>query len=972
MAIWNQNYDQNSYVTKGYQLPTREIIGAIGAKTNYFLDSANKLANEYNNTFDFNLSNDANKSRLQQQKAEIDEKMKGLVKKDLTISDNSAAIRNLYKPVMQDQSYLMDEALTNKISSGFQQAQSDLKKNGADHYNMKSIQVLNETLEDWKKDNPANIEKYTSDTLGTTYQPYDPKVDKEFQKTIQDRVKSGKIKVDVKDGQGNIITQEYADLNSVQAQEYIREIRPQQQVVQDQLDAKLYGNRLRKSSPEERGQLLSSIQGIQKYNVDKQVAYIDNERHKVEANYALQPKDEQENGKKAYEASIEQYKDIAGKAKAMYSTFDDNAYFDPNKRNLSQNQLETILNQRSINALVDGMGLESNSRTIKSDVAFWNAQNLEFNRTKLAAENDYRKADLAIKAAKLKGKEGGADGENSNIQPASDVASLGTQGLDPERKAEVISKEIQTQLRGELETKKSGIASNLFSQLGVTVNNPDGFGNTDFFSALDKANPNDTLETLLSSITGGSETNKNLIKILVNEGAKKLTNGKLYKEKTLPTISLREAKMDIKAALENPEIFNSAIKKAGIDTGNFNAADYLGYQSSQIHFDEKTQEQKYGRAYKEAAKQIIPNAESKTFDQLKYYNEEQYVKDISSQLSGMGLSSKDINDFSKYLKGEDVNNPKVKAVTSTSPYDDGLSPFTGRVGLNPILSKFEQNWKQYQKSLNSNIAKISQGASNYNTTTFQLTDKAPSEKSFDPSVHYNKAAFQTLITNNSSGANAAGETKDADFVKKVQQFVNTDKDIISGFAPYSDGDTNFITLKINRNKDNDKVIKEAGLDPDELTNTKIYIDKPAIERLGFKPQSRATSDLQKGRIFGANTQSGNSFSFYNVGDANNMKINYDGSFLMTAGVGGVFSIKQPTLGTYIKSTGKEDAIHAGGADVVASHVYQLDADAKRVTDILRKYKVDFSGEKNITFAQLPEKAKEELRAKTLQFKNQRD
>src|SRR5437868_15430611 len=109
MAIWNQSYDPNSYITKGYTRPDKEILGAIAARTQYYLQSAQQIKNDYDSTFDFNLSNESNKNSLRAQQAQIDEQKKTLLKRDLSIGDNSSAIKNLFKPVMQNTNYIQDE-----------------------------------------------------------------------------------------------------------------------------------------------------------------------------------------------------------------------------------------------------------------------------------------------------------------------------------------------------------------------------------------------------------------------------------------------------------------------------------------------------------------------------------------------------------------------------------------------------------------------------------------------------------------------------------------------------------------------------------------------------------------------------------------------------------------------------------------------------------------------------------------------
>jgi hypothetical protein len=985
MASYTQAPAYQTYQTQGYQLPAQQIIGAINAKSQYYLQTAQQLKNQYDTTFDFNLSNEINKNSIRAQQAEIDNQMKDLVKKDLTISDNSSSIRNLFKPIMQNTSYIADEQLTNKIQSGFRDAQSDLKRKGSDHYNIKSIQVLNNTLEDWKNDDPSNIDRYTSDALGTTYQPYDPAVDKEFNKTIQDRVKNGKIKVDVPDGSGRIVTTEYVDMNSQQAKEYVRSIRPQQQVVQDQLDAKIYTSAFRKASPQEQQQLATYVEGVKNYNIHKEVGAIEADKHKLETQYALLPKETQEKNdvKKAYHTNLEDYNDRIVKAQAMYSDFDNKAYFDPHKKNVAENQLQSILSQRNINGIVDGMGLDKTSTTIKTDASYWSARNLEFNEKKFLAEQEYKKMDLILKASKADKDAKAAKvvpSTSDNIQAAGDVSEIGTAGLNDAQKIDVKGKEMQTAIAGELEAKKSDVASGLFSKLGIMVNT--GVDNEDFFSALDKVDNRAPIGNLLDSLSGGATTpsgefttNRKLINALINEGTAKMTGGRLFKESTIPTIKASQAKVAIKAALDDPKIFNAAINKAELDTGDFSVADYIGYQKGQIAYDEKTQAQKYGSTYQTAASVLpVPGAKNKPFEELKHYDQMSYARDLSPQLRSMGFNDKDVVDFGRYLKGQETNNVKIKSGSPSSPYEDPLSSFTTSLRLNPTLEHFVKGWQDYQKALNTGLTAISTGASNYNTKSYSVIPEM--KENFDASRQLVKSDFITLIKNNTTEATLQGQTQDAEFLGKVKDLVSSDKDAVAGFSAYSDGRNNFITLNINKSAENDKIIKSFKLDPQDLVNLKIQVDNSGIQKLGFKPQSEATSDIQKGKTFGSALRSGKSFSFYNSGSAASPNVAFDGS-LLVANVEpntATFAINERTTANFVKNykdNALQQAIATGHADDVASHIYQQDAEAKRIVDILDKYHINYK-DQNLVFAQLPQKVKDELKTNTVSFKNRKD
>lgn len=975
MASYTQPPAYQTFQTQGYHLPDQQIIGAINQKTRYYLETAQQLKNQYDTTFDFNLSNEANKSSIRAQQADVDAKMKDLVKKDLTISDNSSSIRSLFKPIMQNTSYIADEQLTNKIQSGFRDAQSDLKKKGSDHYNIKSIQVLNNTLEDWKNDDPSNIDRYNSDVLGTTYQPYNPAIDKEFQKTVQDRVKNGKIKVDVPDGSGRIVTTEYVDMNSQQAKEYIRSIRPQQQSVQDQLDAKIYSNAFRKGSLQEQQQLAAYVEGVKNYNISKEVNSIETHKHKRELKYALLHKEDQEKTeiKKDYQTDIAYYNNQIVKAQNMYSTFDNKAYFDPHKKNVAENQLESILSQRNINGIVDGMGLDKTSTTIKTDASYWSAKNLEFNEKKFLAEQEYRKMDLMLKAAKAEKAAKAVPSTSDGIEAAENLADIGTAGLSDAKKIEVKGKEIQTAIAGELEAKKSDVASDLFSKLGIMVNS--GVDNEDFFSALDKVDNKTPIEGLLNSLAGGNETNRKFITSLINEGTAKMTGGKIFKESTIPYIKASQAKAAIKVALDDPSIFNRAINKAGLDTGDFSVADYIGYKKGQIAYDEKTQAQKYAGTYQKAATILpIPNAKEKSFEELKHYDQMSYAKDLTPQLRTMGFNDKDVADFGRYLKGQEINNIKIKSGSASSPYQDPLSSFTSSIRLNPALEHFVRGWQDYQKALNTGLTSMSTVASDYNTKSYSVIPEM--KDNFDASRQFIKSDFNTLIKNNTTEASLNGETQDAEFLNKVRDLVASDKDAISGFSSYSDGRNNFITLNISRSTENDKIIKSFDLDPEKLVNLKIQVDNTGIQKLGFKPQSEATSDIQKGKIFGSPLRSGKSFSFYNNGSASSPNIAFEGSLLVpNIDINtGSFAINERTTANFVKTfkdNALQQAIAKGHSDEVASHIYQQDSEAKRITDILDKYNVNYK-DQTLIFAQLPQKVKDELRVNTISFKNRKD
>lgn len=1008
-----------------YNLDNNSILNTINAKTNQFLNSALNIKNSYDNTFDFDLSNQSNILSLQSKQAEVDKQLKGTLKGDLSIGDISQKSLDLFKSVATDKNYLYDEHITKTIKSSLNEAEENLKKNGADNYNSLSVQSMQNTLNKWRNDSPDNYVSYLDDTLGTTYQPYDAKVDQAYLKNLQSKVKDGKIKVEKKDGSGNIISSTYSDMSSLEAQEYIRSTRPQQMATQEALEARVALDNLSEmnQTPEGRAKVQKYYEDVKNSNKDTEIGYMSVGRENIAAQLALTP-DIDKDTKDALKIKLDEYDTAIKDVEQKYNSFDSDAYVNPNKIKQARLQVQSLNQERNINGIVSGLGLNQTAVTIKQDAAFFSKKNLDLAERRFAWQQLYDQAKLTKAGKSSDATSIPLNSDNSNSLAYDTPLISNPNDLSTPEGILKVGSEVELKLKGETESLKNQSYKNTLSSLQLNVRNANGYGSSDLLTAIDEAAKNGSnglsmFKDIFSQFR--DETSQKLVKALLNQGAIEEQGGIPANFDKIANI---QASRWLKRALGNPETLKKALVKAGLDNQSFGAGDQQKSSmeiASDIYFDNQKAEmlkesnlKNYLPLYQSTARELG----IKDFDNLKddspfFYEGDNFVYKRKGELKAKGYSDKEVDSIADYVKDGDVDkllssSPRLgSSNTQVLNMDkEGFGKFGVITTSKPVLNDFgkvavelKDTWDNFDKSLKTKLA--NKGSDFHNKAViYNLYDTHnKNDKNFSPSEDFKDINLQTVIerlkVDDSIISNIDGSTTNKNFSKALSAIVSkgfVSNEFIQGVKVETDGNKSWLTIQPKALTDESKkkfdgTISFGGIaglfDYDkedffkDLGNVKIAIpNQIANQDFHLPTLSPAAGQLKAGQLFGVpKLVSGNSIQIEDRGAGENIQLYFNGKFKSILPFeGGKYRIKDIDF-----TTGNLDEIrmYTGiGRDIpglldqfkrdpegMSKHINHFDMTATLIENVLKKYSTKDNpiNPEEFVFSTLDPKIKEELK-----------
>src|ERR1700749_160113 len=112
MASYQQGNDYQTYQVNPYQLPTQQIIQAIGTRNQYWDSAASSLKNAYQNYLGLDLTRADNHQRLDQLMQGVNDNLKQVSKTDLSLGENYGKAMNIFDPIIKDDNIMGDNAIT--------------------------------------------------------------------------------------------------------------------------------------------------------------------------------------------------------------------------------------------------------------------------------------------------------------------------------------------------------------------------------------------------------------------------------------------------------------------------------------------------------------------------------------------------------------------------------------------------------------------------------------------------------------------------------------------------------------------------------------------------------------------------------------------------------------------------------------------------------------------------------------------
>ncbi|TXI86828.1 MAG: hypothetical protein E6Q36_08495 [Chryseobacterium sp.] len=190
MASYQQNPAYNTYSFRPYELPVNEIFNAIQAKSAYWTEGAMQVRSAYEQAANLELSHKSSKDKLKNFMVGANDLIAKVGKTDLSIAENRTAGMNIFKPLYDDKSLMLDDQLTKYYKSQFQLAERAKTQNGGKDYSATNEGYMMEKYNDFVNDgNEANWENhYNSRRAYTPYYNYRSEFDEVLKNCKPDSV----------------------------------------------------------------------------------------------------------------------------------------------------------------------------------------------------------------------------------------------------------------------------------------------------------------------------------------------------------------------------------------------------------------------------------------------------------------------------------------------------------------------------------------------------------------------------------------------------------------------------------------------------------------------------------------------------------------------------------------------------------------------------------------------------------------
>lgn len=890
MASYQQQPDYRTFQIQPYERDNNAVLQTLNAKTNYYLSSAQQIKNQYQDAFSMSLTNEGNIANREAQRQQIDSQLTQITKKDLSIGDNQRTALDLFKPIMTNQNYLYDEKITSDVMSGLQRSEADRKNKGSNYLNVESVKALHNTLDDLRTADTSQKDwasPFVSDALATTYIPYDPQVDKDYQAGLQKFLKDTTSKYSTQqvkvgsDGKATgyyLSEREQAAQTQMEMQSYISENRPEQQKVLSELKAKNLAHDYKQTVLNDpiNGKALA----IQNMNQLKQKAYnsdvnILNEtiNRLVSSKLAIASTDPDN---PAYAALTSKIDNLNGayrtQLEAEYKRISPESILSDH---MGYQDLASLYDRISVNSQVDALGLDRVSETLKADQS---ATSLQNNKDNIAAR--LQLGVISAETARMKALGKNADGSqiiNPNIAPTTDLS--GDVKITGEQKLQTL----QSQLATNEDDARKALLRDGFGAV-VNVNGQ----NTDVISAMmQPQNQNLRFDDFLNK-SGLPDSTKDVLKAL---------NGDVYAQNDLDVTSqahtTKGAAARIMTALHEDKSLASTLMRAGMDAQNIDAIGGFGTSLQDLRNKRNNIANSYGEDIRKSVS-AIPEVSKLSNEDLINLDMQKFVEINRGKLSSIGLDDSQIANLGRTLDDfvprdteYDYLHP-VSGAYSRSALGEYGAAKSVIPSQNKAITALKEQWATFRKNRedainNSGRTLLANGA------TFQIDQSAPgkdeSQIDIDKSVIHS-AAVSSLL--NQAHTTIDGiQPIDADASAAFDKLKGQMAPFLQNMQVFDDNSQNPY-LKLNLTEDGAKKLiasaKLQGIDDTDnlveaLNSTRFYVPRTELSRFGFGQQSSTALDFTNGSgQYNYNLTSGGQINFRNVGMGGTTDIRPDGKF----------------------------------------------------------------------------------------------
>jgi hypothetical protein len=949
----------------------QQVMSTIGARTQYYVSTLTNMKNQRDSAVSMNLTDETNKQELQSLTEQADKQIADMTKKDLSIGNYAAQTKDLLKPITQNQNFLYDEHITGLVSGELQKAQGIAAEKGPSSYHLESVKALQNTLGDLRTarkdagDNPNWAKRFLNDTLGTTYVPYDSKIDEKFDAESRKFLKDLKSKYTTNtakyDAQGNptgfyLSESEVSAVTDMEMQNWLKSNRPEQQVYRNQLKGKndLHDIRTLLKADPVRGQeiALSHLNNAKEQarvsdinvvnrtinnlaNAALAVASTDSPKyHELKAQIeGLQGKD----GKGGYKKDLQDHYDKMDVTKFIS---------DPTT---GYKDLGDLYDRTQVNATVGAMGLDRVSTELKSDAS---ATNMQMNREKLAVQKQIAamNAQAKIDAAAAKAKTTlNADGStaNTNITPSVEIGSTPEDG-----------NAIVDQVHHELERNELDVKKDFLAQQGAVVNvNGESVNILEFLK--DKDEP---LEKLLNDSDLSGQT-KELLKAL--NGAAYAAGNNL--DKTTRNVSGRQAAERILFALTNKNTLSDTLKRAAYNSNAVDLVAGFGFQLENFNNKRTALAGQFVKPTREAAEAAGLQFNDKNNIDIVNLDENAYSKDVTQHLRQFGATPEDAGKIAEYLRtGKEaalLGNPKYVVREVRNEGHGQTSTIYQKSNLFNQLDTYKKTWDKFKenrarKYLESGHVPLA------NAATFNVVSTSMDSKTFDP----NSMVYESSVPNLLSRATTMEGTQQNSAAYKGFEAIKGklgDSGNLMNMRIVDDGSGRpyvKLTLKTGAGK---KLLEDASTEDldnvkdfvQNASKLKIYVPQEEISKFGFGKQSKAVLDYKNNGGYKYKLPSGGNIQFINRGQGQ-LDVEPDGEFekvvLYTDGTLGIEKVKlnRNTVNTVLNPQGRPDIDPQASLqqvpEKVGQGIYTLDLRASTLKNILQSNNIDASGKVKIS------------------------
>lgn len=171
MATYNQAPNIGTYSFRPYQQPNQDLFGAVQARSAYWLEGARQIKSAYEQAANLQLAHKSSKDKLQNFMLAADEQIKKASRTDLSVAQNVQAGMDIFKPLYQDRSLMLDDQTTTFYREQMQIANNAKTQDGGKNYSSYNEGYMMEKYQEFVSDEDENNwEKHYNEKRG--YTPY--------------------------------------------------------------------------------------------------------------------------------------------------------------------------------------------------------------------------------------------------------------------------------------------------------------------------------------------------------------------------------------------------------------------------------------------------------------------------------------------------------------------------------------------------------------------------------------------------------------------------------------------------------------------------------------------------------------------------------------------------------------------------------------------------------------------------------